>query len=61
MASTLKIFEQLGEPALRPIGEIAADMEAIDGILQKTTNNSILNLTQCNQKVFVAVMKVRFY
>ena len=61
MESTLKIFEQLGVPALRPFGELAADMDVIDGRLQNATDDSIINLTQCNQKVFVTVMKVRFY
>ena len=58
MLTTIEILSQLGEPALRPLVELDADMEAVDSLLQSTTDESILNMTTSNEKTFVSLMYV---
>ncbi|KAL7554477.1 hypothetical protein ACHAWF_017948 [Thalassiosira exigua] len=50
--------QNLDEPALRPISDMAADMEAIDRILENETDEYFLNLpTSSNERKFVTIMK----
>jgi len=58
MEATVRILDEIGEPALRPLGELSNDMSTIDEIFQTTTDEFIYNMMQCTEKRHVVCQKL---
>lgn len=54
--AAIVILKELEEPDLCQLGELSARMQNIDGLLQMTSDDSILDTTVSTQKRFVSLM-----
>ena len=50
MEAMLMIFGEIGEPTLKPLGELSNEMRAMGEMFQNTTDDSIYNTKHCTEK-----------
>lgn len=54
--AAIAVLKELGEPDLCLLGELRSRMQNIDGLLQVTPDDAILNMTVSTQKRFASLM-----
>ena len=54
----MRILDDIGEPAVEPLGELSNQIRKMDEMLQITTDESIYNMELCTEKRHVVCQKL---
>ena len=58
MEATVRILDEIGEPALQPLGELSNATQTMDELFKITADEVIYNMEQCTKKRHVVCQKL---